>query len=343
MAEALAKARAALGEDAVLVSARRRGGWLAGHGAYEVEAIAADKPAPREPRPAQFPRFRRPRSHPPEVALMAAELAELRRQVSQLTLRGTAPALPPEEEELYARLTRSGMEAGLARRLSSGCAASRDPEEEVVSRVAAALARPRLGSLPRVVAVVGPTGVGKTTTIAKLAAARASAGERVTLVGCDTYRVGACEQLAEYARLMGARFHVADEPYSLARRVEGLSGCVFIDTPGRGPRDAASLSRLSKLLEAASPDVVYVLVSAAQSLPSMESSVSAFKLWPRSELILTKLDEAEGFGAAVTLAFKSGMPLAYMTIGQSVPEDIVPGDGRALGALLVGRAVVEVA
>lgn len=184
-----------------------------------------------------------------------------------------------------------------------------------------------------VVALVGPTGVGKTTTIAKLAAHfRLREQCRVGLVTVDTYRIAAVEQLKTYAEIMDVPLEVVGTPSAMRAAMEHLVDVdlVLIDTAGRSPRDSVRLAELRRLLAESQADEVQLVLSAAAGPDSVDVACGAFSTVGPSALILTKLDEAVSLDWLPALLARHRLPLAYTTSGQNVPDDIQPAIGASL-------------
>ncbi|MGQ9655624.1 MAG: ATP-binding protein, partial [Thermodesulfobacteriota bacterium] len=192
-----------------------------------------------------------------------------------------------------------------------------------LARVSAPLAS--VGDHPKVLALVGPTGVGKTTTAAKLAAhCSMGEGRKVAMITNDTYRVAAVEQLRAYAKIMGVEFRVVFQPGDLSRVLEELAEkeVIIMDTAGLNPFDALQMAGLKELVTA-DPRVSAVLVVSANGDPQgLERVVQEFSILNPVALIGTKLDEAIHFGGLFSLSIQSRLPFAYFTHGQKVPEDI---------------------
>ena len=199
---------------------------------------------------------------------------------------------------------------------------------------------------PAAAVFIGPTGVGKTTTIAKLAAhAALGARRRVELITLDTYRIAAPEQLKKYAELIGAGCHLArsvDELDALLKQYAGKAK-IFIDTAGRSPNDLADQLDLADYLRS-SAEILKCLVLQATTHPS-DAMVAAkkFALFGSDHLVMTKLDETTRPGASVNIVADSGLPLAYICAGQRVPDDIQRANpttlaGRILRATLLAAA-----
>lgn len=183
-----------------------------------------------------------------------------------------------------------------------------------------------------VIALVGPTGAGKTTTIAKLAArwSMQHGSKDLALVSTDGYRIGAREQLMTYARILGAPMHVANNGKELARVLERLKSkkLVLIDTAGMGPRDVRLSEQLAALqLGAARARVLLALPSQGEA-HALEEIVKSFASVAPTACILTKVDEAASLGAVVSTTIRHKLPIAYLCTGQRVPEDLHPAQQR---------------
>ncbi len=192
----------------------------------------------------------------------------------------------------------------------------------------------------RVVALVGPTGVGKTTTLAKLAANfRLQGCVKMGLVTVDTYRIAAVEQLRTYAEIIDSPMKVVTSPQEMRRALDELSGLdlVLIDTAGRNPRDKLKISELKSLLAEADVDEVHLVLSLTASLPVLQTTVENFAAVKTTSMILTKLDEAAGAGTLLSISRKVPLPISYMTTGQDVPHDIEPASAARIARLILGQ------
>ena len=178
---------------------------------------------------------------------------------------------------------------------------------------------------PQVIALVGPTGVGKTTTVAKLAA-RAALRERrrVELITLDTYRIAAVEQLKTYAEIIGAGCHVPRSILELDALVRRFAGeaVVLIDTTGRGPQDLADQLELADYLRACDDIAKCLVLQATTHERDAQITCRKFALYGADRLIVTKLDETTRPAGAINVAADAALPLAYICAGQRVPEDI---------------------
>ena len=197
----------------------------------------------------------------------------------------------------------------------------------------------------KVVALVGPTGVGKTTTIAKLAANfKLRAGLRVGLVTVDTYRIAAVDQLRTYAEIIDIPMKVVSGPRDLSRVLNELADLdlVLIDTAGRSPADELQLQELKNLLAEGPVDEVHLVLSLAASTRSLINTARQFAGIRTSSMILTKLDESPGLGQLLAALPDLPFPISYLTTGQNVPDDIEPAVAARVARLTLGLETLRV-
>jgi flagellar biosynthesis protein FlhF len=177
-----------------------------------------------------------------------------------------------------------------------------------------------------ITAVVGPTGAGKTTTIAKLAArwSMQHGSQDLALVSTDGYRIGAREQLSTYARILGAPMHAANNGQELARVLERLKSkkLILIDTAGMGPRDVRLTEQLATLKLGAARARVLLALPAQGESQALDEIVRAFARVTPVACVLTKVDEAASLGAAISAVLRYKLKIAYVCDGQRVPEDL---------------------
>jgi flagellar biosynthesis protein FlhF len=177
-----------------------------------------------------------------------------------------------------------------------------------------------------ITAVVGPTGAGKTTTIAKLAArwCMLHGSEGLALVSTDGYRVGAREQLNTYARILGVPMHAANSGKELARVLERLKSkkLILIDTAGMGPRDVRLTEQLAALRLGAARAKVLLALPAQGEGNALDEIVCAFARTNPIGCIITKVDEAASLGAVISATLRHKLKIAYVCNGQKVPEDL---------------------
>lgn len=192
--------------------------------------------------------------------------------------------------------------------------------------------------VPQTLALVGPTGVGKTTTLAKIASeASMRRGMQVGFMNLDHYRVGAFDQLATYAKIFGVPFRSANTPDDVKAALHDFKhlDLILVDAPGYSQRDSDSLLQLQKTLDLI-PDLKRYLVLAATTRETeLYDSMNRFMVLKPQGLVVSKLDEAVIYGAIYNMAQKSKLPLAYFTTGQKVPDDIEEATRERVVALIL--------
>lgn len=185
------------------------------------------------------------------------------------------------------------------------------------------------------IVLIGPTGVGKTTTIAKIAG-RLSIIEKkkVGLITVDTYRIGAVEQLRTYAEIMNLPFKVVITTKEMEQAVNSMSDCdvVLIDTTGRSCKNSMQLLELRAFVEKAKADSISVVISATTKNKDIKTILEGYRDLNYDKVIITKLDETTTYGSLYNIQRSATKPIIYITIGQNVPDDIkVPTKTEVLG------------
>jgi flagellar biosynthesis protein FlhF len=369
--QAHAAAKSSLGDDCQVVrqgAVTKNGmrGWL-GAKEFEVEAESAPPPPEAPARSVNKP-FARAAY---ELAAAAAtvqsssdgqELEQLHREVRHLRAmlhRLTRNAAPVKEELMQLRraveesrpvesgpanvrrmLEQSGIDGRAAQGLIRALKGQNDPESLHESYRAALAARVEIAAWPlaskekKLIALVGPPGVGKTTTAAKLGAcAIADHNARVTFVAADTYRVGAIEQLARYAALMDAQIEVAEDADALTAIVKKCkSDVIIVDTAGRAPDKKDSVEAALGNEETDWGRSRHVLLCLPASLRSADAdhTVKSYSLAGPTSICVTKLDITRAPGALVIGTSHSRLPVSTLCDGQRVPEDIAPATTEAI-------------
>jgi flagellar biosynthesis protein FlhF len=189
-----------------------------------------------------------------------------------------------------------------------------------------------------VVALVGPTGVGKTTTIAKLAArfAQIHGADQVALISTDSFRIAGFEQLSTYGRIIGCQVKLANDAQALDTLIQQFSQkkLILIDTAGMGQRDMRLAKHLTTLISNARVRIrSYLVLSANTQQRVMQENVERFKKIPLAGCIYTKLDESLSIGEILSTSIQNGLPIGYLTDGQRVPEDIKVANAEKLVTL----------
>ncbi len=352
VAEAVAAVKAAFGTNAVISSTRHvSNGKAGGFGTSFVEVRAApgsERSAPSSSRtPAPFVRevMRRAQPHapvviPPAAAVpttptpprsdpaMEAELRAVRAMLEEL-----ASATRPRGRAV-AMLNAAGIEGALATELAQGASklgkGGMELRKWLRTRIGSRLtvkASPVDGPGRRLIACVGPTGVGKTTTVAKLAARAHIDKERsVAVITLDTFRVGAVEQMRRFVELMDIPLHVANDRAQFAAALAKCEGAdvVLVDTASRPPSDRVAMGMLAECLKTSTGRVIDVLLTVPAMIRArdVERLHSVYETCPPTGLVVTKLDETDQIGGTVHAAVRGKIPLVHLCKGARVPEDI---------------------
>ena len=183
---------------------------------------------------------------------------------------------------------------------------------------------------PRILALVGPTGVGKTTTIAKLAAIHAvgiggGKPQSVRMITIDNYRIGARQQIETYGGIMGVPVSCVETPEDLRKTIAMYSDAdlILVDTVGKSPRDAVRLAEMQRILVACGPgSEIHLALSATTKASDMVQIMRQFEPFDYKAVVITKLDETNRIGNAISALAERGKSLSYVTNGQSVPQNI---------------------
>ena len=303
-------------------------------------------------------------TEPPRAAVgpqlnedLHGELTQIRSLVEQVideTRKAGNGQVPAELFETYTRLLQQQVADELACELLNDVRQSLTGEqlcdaEAVQSRLAQRVAEmiPEAGPIEvdgplgraKVVALVGPTGVGKTTTIAKLAAHfKLREQKNVGLITIDTYRIAAVDQLKTYARIVDVPLEVVLSPAELVDAVQQMKwmDLILVDTAGRSQNDTIRLNELKSFLSAIETDEIHLVLSSTATAGTLRSAIERFGDLGADRIIFTKLDEAVGFGVILDALRSVDKRLSYVTTGQDVPDDISVGSAREVARLILG-------
>ena len=361
MEQAIAAVRRDLGADAVILESRRLRrrrffGLLVRH-VVELQVAKADEIRPRHQKTTTFETGSvEPEQAPSEVA---RELGLIRTMVERVLddRDPVAPAAVPSElVDFYADLISQEVSETLALQVVEAVTASLSSEElSNPESVRKALVDHLAGFIPvssgtllssspdgrpLTLALVGPTGVGKTTTVAKIAAAyRIRQNRKVGLITLDTYRIAAIDQLRTYAEIIGVPMAVARCTSELARAMEDMADrdVILIDTAGRSQKDSARISELKTMLEAARPHETHLVLSGTASRSVLLQEAEEFSRVGIDHVVLTKLDEAVSFGMLVEVVHRIGTRLSFLTTGQEVPDHIETARSDRLASMVIGE------
>ncbi len=286
---------------------------------------------------------------------MQAEMASIRslleHQVSGLMWQDMAQKAP-QRAVLVNRLLKLGLTDQIADQIA-GYVSEKNNDEEAWHQAKTFIAK-QINTTQNdiinrggVVALVGPTGVGKTTTVAKLAArfAQVHGRDSVVLISTDTFRISGFDQLATYGKIIGCQVNIAKDNNALNTLLQEYSNkkLILIDTAGMGQRDIRLAEQLTSLVSNARVRIRSYLVLAANTQQGvMQENVERFKRVPLSGCIYTKLDECISIGEIITTSIQNGLPIGYLTDGQRVPEDIKVANAEKLVTLADKMAMVSV-
>lgn len=345
MREAMRRVREEQGPDAVILASHTREDGIEVVAAVDYdEALMRQALSRSDDDAAVNPR--RPRRQPiaaangavewavdPQIRRLETELGQLR-SLLEATLEANETQLAkahPNRARVFRLMETLGFSPRVARRTAASLPLDADAERTRCLPVGW-LARhlpvqaPEALQLGGRVALVGPTGVGKTTTLAKLTerAVRTFGSRQVAIVSLDTYRIGAEEQLSTYARLLGVPLFIVPTPDQLTARLAELADCrcVFIDTPGMSPADTRLAEALEVLGDHEQQITTWLVLSAGQQREDLEAAVIRFSRVKPKALVLTKVDECTRLGGALSVALERQLPITVICDGQRVPEDL---------------------
>lgn len=369
MQEALRLVRRDLGPSAAVLHTREVCGspwlrWIPGLRQIEVMASTQvnvpSRLPPRQPeQPAPAPRVAVPEPKDgfrDEVKSRLSELQSMVEDLSRRTRSSGVQDLPEVLFHVYTDLIDAEVGEELARELIERVRDSAPLDDRMLIRAQIArmvedeirtsgpIVPPGGGS--HLVALVGPTGVGKTTTIAKLAANfRLREKRKVGLITVDTYRIAAVEQLRTYADIIDLPMKVVSSPREMREAVRSMADLdlVLLDTAGRSPKDEVKIQELRSFLSEAGAHEVHLVLSSVASAATLQRTAERFAITGTTALILTKLDEATSLGNLLPLVRSSKLPLSYLTDGQNVPDDITAASGPDVARLILGLGTGQAA
>jgi flagellar biosynthesis protein FlhF len=266
------------------------------------------------------------------------ELKQMKEMMRKLTQASDESKLPEPLQKIEQRLYDQEVDPKLVRQIIEEVMADFQlADEPVTDESAFQVIRSKLGQVfqsdrskqispnTRVVHFVGPTGVGKTTTIAKLAAEQVLKYQRkVGFITSDTYRIAAIEQLKTYATILNVPLEVVFSPQDLAKAFNNLEACdiIFMDTAGRNFRNEMYVSELNSLLKTQGNSETILVLSLTTKYRDMRAITNNFNKFKLDKVIFTKMDETDSYGAIINVVHEFSLQLSYVTNGQSVPDDI---------------------
>jgi len=342
----MAQVKNVLGRDAIILHTRtfRKGGIMGFFAKNQVEVMAAiDTPV------ATIVENKIPAPHIAEdksLATVQLEIATMRNLLEQVLCKDSDEI---KRSPILDLLINNDIEMHIAKQIikkinedNASCSlVTTEFKELIIKQISDKVQRVEGIEVPavgrKIVAFIGPTGVGKTTTIAKLAAKFAIQDRyNVALITADTYRVSAVEQLKTYSDIMGIPIHVVYTADELKRILDASldKQLILIDTAGRSPHNSDQLKELENFLQIDDTIEKHLVLSATTRYKDALDIVKKFSTCSPDKIIFTKIDEARNIGTIVNLLYQIHIPLSYVTNGQNVPDDIELVDPQKLAQLI---------
>ncbi|MBS1858048.1 MAG: flagellar biosynthesis protein FlhF [Acidobacteria bacterium] len=374
--DAIASARAELGPDAMLVNSRKAPIQARHLGEYEVVFASLAPEEESNESDTALPAGPSAFAPPPSNDRLSNEVADLKKELEGMRRVLTRTAYAPQQwaggsqdsAEAFAVLTAADVSPELAREIVQAACSRLAPQRGPLLRSAprsdaAALqhalseelsnrftVEPQLGRNPssaRLVALVGPPGSGKTTTLVKLAVNYGLAARRpILLLSMDTYRVAAADQLRSYAAILGVGFQVLETVAALAQTIEENRGkeLIFIDTPGLSFGEIDDAAPLAHFLSTREDIDTHLVLPASMKPGDLTRVGRLFECMRPNRLLFTKLDETASYGPILELAARTRKPLSFFAAGQRIPEDLEAASApRLLELVLEGGGRVRAA
>lgn len=369
MNEALTRIRYELGKDAIIVSQRkiRKGGFLGLFAKKMLEVTAAidnNKSSSKENMKEGIEAIKKLMKNKVEEdrntqkeesetkkecksednnEILVKEVQEMRSMIKDMMdgqVLGNA-----QKSKLQLKLEENDVDSKISDRIIKKVQAidEEKPEEEKLTEVVKDMIKVSVSETSNVLVLVGPTGVGKTTTIAKLAG-RFSLIEnkKVGLITIDTYRIGAVEQLKTYADIMNIPFNVVFTMKDMQAALEDMSYCdiILVDTTGRSSKNTMQISELRAFIDKVKTDNIHLVISCTTKNKDIDSIVNGYKTLNYNNVVITKLDETTTYGSILNILDRAKKPLSFITTGQNVPDDIKTMTSEELTKLILGEDII---
>ena len=192
----------------------------------------------------------------------------------------------------------------------------------------------------KTIVFLGTTGVGKTTTIAKLSSELImNKNKKVGFITSDTYRIAAVEQLKTYAEILGNQVEIVYKPEDMKEKIDKLkviNDYIFIDTAGRSHKNEKNMREIKELLDEIDNPEIYLVISSTNNFDDIENVIDVYSKFCKFNIIFTKIDETDTIGTILNIAYKAKNKIAYVTVGQNVPSDIERFSGEKIAKVLLG-------
>lgn len=320
------------------------------------KANAAAKPSFDEPKPAINEKKLEERLMNLENRLI--KLTGLIESLAPAIVSGDVSPIPIHTRDLYNHLLEQDVDEHLALSIAAHIAETTDEKDDVWTALKAHLisqipVSPPIELTaqegnPKVIMLVGPTGVGKTTTLAKISAQyrynpETKTRPRIVFITADLYRLAAVEQLQKYTEILGVDLEVTYSPEEVRQALirHRDAHLILFDTAGTCQRNLPQMSTLGAIVDATVPDEVHLVISATTKYSDMVDIVEHFKEIKPSRLLFTKIDESTTYGPILNTVSKFKTPISYLTTGQNVPEDIERARPERIAKLLLTKPAVN--
>lgn len=356
MPELMKKVRKELGADAVILNSKviYTGGFLGLFKKRNMEVVAALDPQPIKPKIEEqskpfIPLSTNTTKENDKQQVLLDEVRAMRKWMEKTT-SNEADVFPPTYQAVVDLLLEQEVNLDIAHEIVADSIENNSTEDttyQTAKKQAGEAINKRLGRYDfggvtyhkKFVHLVGPTGVGKTTTIAKIAAnCMLVDGKKVALITTDTYRIAAIEQLKTYSKILDIPLEIAYtiEDYRNAREKFKSYDIVLVDTAGRNFRDTKYIAELGKVVDLEHDIDTYLVLSLTTKSTDLDVIYNQFENIPIKKLIFTKKDETATYGAILNLALKYQIGVAYLTDGQDVPDNIEAATSKKMSDLIVG-------
>lgn len=343
MAEAIPMIKQDLGEDALILNTKKikTGGFLGLFKKNKLEVTAAVDPgAAKKRQQLEELEAQAPTSSTVKQEASTDLINELKNIKQFMVHQIKQENLPEDLQVVKERLTQQEVAIDVQEKLIEKLMTRDDSalETAATSENTWQIAREKLVSMieenqtqlttkdPRIICFIGPTGVGKTTTIAKIAASHTlNDDKKVGLITADTYRIAAVEQLKTYGGILNIPVQVIESSADLTKAIDDFEDCdiILIDTAGRNYQQTEYVEELKNLLPAGSDVQVYLVLSLTSKYQDMKKIIDNFQTISTNELLLTKKDETGSSGAILNLICHYNIPIRYIANGQNVPDDLL--------------------
>jgi len=374
MPEAMKKIRKDLGKDAVILNSKTiyTGGIFGLFRKKNIEVIAAvdnDMVQPSQKEKTDFHRAEmntemkqtdRQLLEPVQKAtgenkeMILKEIHDLKQWMQLIASQGHSSIehIPSPYREIYRKLLNQNISESILQQLTKDIYEHYYSNKELVDENAASdyIVQSLLGYIKpldfgetlqkKYIVVIGPTGVGKTTTLAKIASINAiEQKKKIAFITTDTYRIGAVEQLKTYAKILNVPIEVCYNLNDFQQAVDNFTAFdhVFIDTAGRNFRNKKYIDDLNKIIDFQTEMETYLVFSLTAKEEDLETIYQQFSNIPIDKFIFTKLDETSRCGSLINLSYKYNTPIAYITTGQDVPDDIIVATHDTIINQIVGE------